>query len=272
MRRVLVAAALALSLAALPGRAAETVRLHAAGSLKPAMSEIAAAFAAAYGIAVRAEFGASGLVRERLEEGEAGDIFASADMGNPLALMRAGKAGPVVLFARNRLCAIARPGLAVTPATLLATMLDPAIKLGTSTPKADPSGDYAWTVFGKAETVAPGSRAVLEAKALMLTGGPQSPLPPDGRNVYAWHLAAGRADLFLGYCTTGRPASAELPGVSLVDLPLALATGAEYGLTVLKTAEPVIAATFALYILSPEGQTILARHGFAAPTMPDGQR
>jgi len=155
MRRVLAAAALALSLA-LPGRAAETVRLHAAGSLKPAMNEIAAAFTAAYGIAVRAEFGASGLLRERLEEGEAGDVFASADMGNPLALMRAGEAGPVVLFARNRLCAIVRPGLAVTPATLLATMLDPAIKLGTSTPKADPSGDYAWAIFGKAETGGPG--------------------------------------------------------------------------------------------------------------------
>ena len=63
----------------------------------------------------------------------------------------------MVLFARNRLCALVRPGLAVEPATLLDRMLDAAIKLGTSTPRADPSGDYAWEVFRKAEKIKPGA-------------------------------------------------------------------------------------------------------------------
>ena len=46
------------------------------------------------------------------------------------------------------------------------------MKLGTSTPKADPSGDYAFEVFRKAEAIKPGAQAALEKKALQLTGGP----------------------------------------------------------------------------------------------------
>jgi ABC-type molybdate transport system substrate-binding protein len=180
------------------------VRLYAAGSLRPALTDIIAAFQKAQAIKVEPTFGASGLLGERLPSGEQGDLFASADMGQPLALQAAGKAGPVVLFARNRLCALVRPNLDVTSETVLSAMLDPAVRLGTSTPKADPSGDYAWEVFRRADAVQPGSRERLEAKAIKLTGGPAAPQPPPDRNVYAWHIAENRADLFLAYCTTPR--------------------------------------------------------------------
>jgi molybdate transport system substrate-binding protein len=246
---------------------APVVRLHAAGSLRGAMTEIASAFTAVQGIRVEAVFNSSGLLRERFEKGEAGDVFASADMGNPQKLMREGLAGPVVLFARNRLCAIARPGLSLTSDTLLATMLDPAVKLGTSTPNADPSGDYAWEVFRKADALQPGSGARLEAKALKLVGGPASAPPPAGVNAYAWHLREGRADLFLGYCTGGPEIEAQLAGASIVALPKELATGADYGLTILKSAHAARASAFALFILSGDGQKILAHHGFDAPLL-----
>jgi molybdate transport system substrate-binding protein len=98
-------------------------------------------------------------------------------MEHPQALAEAGKAGPMVLFARNRLCALARPELAVTADTLLDRMLDPDVTLGTSTPRADPAGDYAWDVFRRAEALRPGSQARLEAKARQLVGGPGSPHP-----------------------------------------------------------------------------------------------
>ena len=86
-------------------------------------------------------------MRDEIAGGAKAEVFASANMEHPAALAKAGKAGPVVLFARNRLCALVKPGLSVTPDNLLERMLDPAIKLGTSTPKADPSGDYAFEVF-----------------------------------------------------------------------------------------------------------------------------
>src|SRR3954452_19280453 len=54
-------------------------------------------------------------------------------------------------------------------------MLDPATKLGTSTPKVDPSGDYAWAVFRKVDQLQPGSFATLDQKGLKLLGSPSSP-------------------------------------------------------------------------------------------------
>lgn len=245
-----------------------TVRLHAAGSLRPALTELGQAFTAAQGIKVQAQFGASGLLRQRLDDGEPGDVYASADMGNPQALARAGKAWPVVVFARNRLCALVRPGLQIMPGTVLTTMLAPGIRLATSTPGNDPAGDYAWQVFARAEQVQPGAQAALQAKALKLTGAADAPPPPPGRSVYAWHLLEGRADLFLAYCTAGREAAAEAPGIGVVELPPALAVGAEYGLTTLRTADAPVALPFVLYVLSAEGQAILARYGFDAPLMP----
>lgn len=255
---------------ALPSLHAEegVVRLHAAGSLRPALTELSQAFTAAHGVKVEAQFGSSGLLRERLERGEPGDVYASADTGNPLALAKGGKAWPVVMFARNRLCAVVRPGLDVTPDTILATMLLPGVKLGTSTPRNDPAGDYAWQVFAKADQVQPGARAALETKALKLTGAPDSPRPPDGRSVYAWHVLEGRADVFLAYCTAGREAAAEAPGITTVEMPPELAVGAEYGLTVLRAGNAQTALPLALYMLSTDGQAILARYGFDAPLSP----
>jgi ABC-type molybdate transport system substrate-binding protein len=79
---------------------------------------------------------------------------------NPQALAAAKKSSPVVLFARNRLCALVRPGLDVSSATLLDRILAADVKLATSTPRADPSGDYAWEVFRKADKLKPGSFAI----------------------------------------------------------------------------------------------------------------
>jgi molybdate transport system substrate-binding protein len=77
-------------------KAEDAVRLFAAGSLRPALTDLARSFTAATGLAVEAQFGASGLLRERLEKGEPGEVFASADLGNPRALQAKGLAGPVV--------------------------------------------------------------------------------------------------------------------------------------------------------------------------------
>ena len=188
-------------------------------------------------------------------------------MEHPQALASEKRSGPVVLFARNRLCALVRPGLEVTPASLLGRMLDPQTKLGTSTPKADPSGDYAWEVFHKAEKINPGAYATLDKKALQLTGGPSSPPAPQGRSVYGELVAQGAADIFLTYCTNALAAQRENPAQQVVQLPDELSVGADYGLTVMNGASPP-AYKFALFILSAEGQRTLAKHGFAAPNLP----
>jgi len=243
------------------GVRADTLHLYAAGSLKAALGDVAAAYEAATGQHIEATFGPSGLMRERIEKGEPAHVFASADMDHPRALESQGKGGPVRLLARNRLCAIAQPGLDVSEQTLLEVMSRPEIRLGTSTPKSDPAGDYAWKLFDKAETVQPGSRSLLAAKALQLTGGPTSAKPPAGRNPYAWVMASDRADLFLTYCTNAVLAQREVPGLQIVRIPPELAVGADYGLTVVVGAPPA-AGVLADFILGEEGQTILTGYGF----------
>ena len=242
------------------------VLLHAAGSLRDALTDVAQAFATSGGGSVRQKYGASGTLRDAIAGGEHAEIFASANMAHPRALAMAGKAGPVALFVRNRLCALVKPELAVTPDNLLECMLSPDIKLGTSTPKADPSGDYAFEVFAKSDALKAGARAALEAKALKLSGAPDSARPPEGRNLYGWHVAEGRADIYLCYCTAASAAQRENPGQQIVALPEALAVGADYGLTVMNGA-PAAAHHFALFVLSDAGQRILARHGFSAPLL-----
>ena len=250
-----------------PATAEETVLLYAAGSLRGALTEVAKDFEAAGIGKVQAKFGPSGILKNEIAAGAKAEVFASANMEHPQALASEKRSGPVVLFARNRLCALVRPGLEVTSASLLARMLDPQVKLGTSTPKADPSGDYAWDVFHKAEKINPGAYSTLEKKALQLTGGPSSPPAPQGRSVYGELIAQGAADIFLTYCTNAQAAGRENPAQLIVQLPDELSVGADYGLTVINGAS-VSAHKFALFILSVEGQRTLAKHGFAAPALP----
>lgn len=255
-------AGLAIGIVGSAATAQEPVRLYAAGSLRAVMIEIGLAFEAAEGIKLAPVFGASGLLRERIEQGEPADVFASADMSHPRRLAAAGRSFNAVPFAYNRLCALVSPKIEVTSATLLDRILDPAVKLGMSTPVADPSGDYAVQLFEKAEHVRAGAQAVLMQKGRRLTGGPDSPPPPKDRSVYAILVSNGDADVFLTYCTNALHAQQDFPGLRVVQVPEELAVSAQYGLTVIRTAR-LHAARFAEFVLSRRGQEILARHGFA---------
>jgi molybdenum ABC transporter molybdate-binding protein len=243
---------------------AAPIELRAAGSLKAAMSDIIAAYQAQSQMSVVAQYAPSGLLLKRIQEGEKVDIFASANMKHPQALVDSGQGEAVQMFARNQLCAIAQDTVQVTSATLLDTLLDPKVKVGTSTPKADPAGDYAWAVFAKAEVVKPNAKAALETKALQLTGGPESVKSPKDRNPYGWVMENKQADIFLTYCTNAVLAKKEVPSLQIIDLPQELAVGADYGLLVLQGANTV-AKPLAEFILSTKGQAILSSYGFQPP-------
>jgi molybdate transport system substrate-binding protein len=245
-----------------PMARADTVQLYAAGSLNAALTDVAKAYQAKTGNKVEAKFGPSGVLRKKIADGAKADIFASANMEYPQALHDDGTSGPVAQFARNKLCALVKPGLDVTTDNLLARMLDDKVKLATSMPRADPSGDYALESFTKAEALKPGAQERLEQKARKLTGGKDSAVAPAGRTVYGWHVAEGRADIFLTYCTNALAARKQYPTQQIVELPDALSVGADYGLTVVSGAS-VAAQDFAEFILSAEGQKILASYGFA---------
>lgn len=260
-----MAASSALAAGALRAEPVEVV-VYAAGSLRSALTEVGRRFEAAQpGAKVRFVFGASGLLKDRLAGGEAAHVFASANMEHPQALAAAGQAGAVQRFTRNQLCVLAREGVEATPANVVDRLLDPAVRVATSTPKADPSGDYAWQMFGKVGArggAYADAEARLQAKALQLTGGPNSPPPPAGRSVYGAILEAGQADVFVTYCTNALQARREVPTLRQIELPEDVNVAADYGVALLPGA-PAAAQRFVETLLGAEGQAVLAAQGFA---------
>ena len=161
---------IALILLVSPGLA-ETLQVAGAGSVTDAFTDLIRRFPAGADTIAAPEFGPSGLMREKIESGMNVDLFASADMEQARRLAIGHPERSVIHFTRNRLCAIARQAVGLSAVNMLDRLLDPAVRLATSTPGADPGGDYAWAVFARAEAVHAGARAALEAKALQLDGG-----------------------------------------------------------------------------------------------------
>jgi ABC-type molybdate transport system substrate-binding protein len=204
------------------------------------------------------------LLRERIEKGEPASVFASADTVHPQRLADGGNWFEPVVFVRNAMCALTSEKVSAEPSTLLSVMLKPEVRVGTSTPKSDPSGDYAWALFAKAEAVRAGAFNVLDAKALKLTGAANSPQPPAGRTFYGWAMDEGQADVFLTYCTNAVAAQAEVPRLKVVQMPPELQVGAAYALTVSRSANPA-ASAFARALLESPAQVIFGRFGFGRP-------
>ena len=117
-------------------------------------------------------------------------------------------------------------------------------------------------MFEKADKLRPGAYATLSGKALKLVGGPAATPPPKDRSVYTMLMAENKADVFLTYCTNTILASREAPDLKVIQLPEALAVGAEYGMTVINGASAA-ATRLSQFILSAPGQEILVKHGFA---------
>jgi molybdate transport system substrate-binding protein len=267
-RRHALQSALVMALPPVARAQDAALTVYAAGSLRGALTQIGQDFEAAPGgMKVNFVFGASGLLRDRLQGGERADVFASANMDHPRALASAGKAQPVQAFARNAMCALAAPGFSLRGKTLAERLLDADVKVGTSTPKADPSGDYAFELFDRIEKsgAAPaGATDRLKAKALQLTGGPNSPVPSADRNIYGVLMSSGQADVFITYCTNAAIAHKEVPQLQTLSVPEAINVSASYGLVVLEPASGR-ARQFVAFVLGASGQRRLAEFGFLAP-------
>ena len=259
---VSMAAAVAATATAAAPAAPEPVKVFAAGSLTGAMTAVIHLYEEKTGERVQAEFGPAGLLRERIENGERPDIFASANMGHPQALADKGLATQPVVMARNRLCAKALPQFGLTTGNLLQRLLDPNVGLGTSTPKTDPGGDYAWAMFARAQQVRPGAQAILEHKAQQLVGGKHNPPVPAGQDAMSYYFEQHKIDISLGYCSSRQ--TTPDPKFASVDLPPELAVHADYGLSVLTAGggSHEAALRFALFVMSSEAQHVIGLYGF----------
>ncbi len=257
-----VLAILVLAAAALPGcgaapsrRApAATITVYAAASLTEAFDAIGDAFRQREpGIAVRINYGASSTLRTQIEQGAPADVFASADSAQMDSLARTGRVLAPAVFARSRLV-VAAPA-ASQRVSRLSDLAGSGVRL-VATPEAVPIGRY--------------TRQVLERLA-RLPGMPPDYLArvqanvvsrePNVRSLVA-RVELGEADAAIVYATdTSR--GEQRGRLRLIPIPAQANVTAEYPIAaVAGVHHRTVADRFIAFVRSPEGQSVLRRHGF----------
>lgn len=236
-----------------------SLSLYAAGSLRLAFDDIIALHAARTGTRFVPTYGPSGKLREEIEKGSMPAVFASAAPQHTEALVKAGKLRESTVFTHNSLCLMAAPGVALRQEALIEMLLDPGLRLGTSTPGADPAGDYTWELFRNIDRARRGSYARLDAKALKLTGA--DVVRDEKDSPYVRVFQEKRADLFITYCTGAVATAKAVPGLSWARFGPDVNVAAAYAIGATEAGGKV-AEEFVSLVLSPDGQAILERYGF----------
>ncbi|MGJ9419903.1 molybdate ABC transporter substrate-binding protein [Massilia sp. CMS3.1] len=232
--------------------------LLAAGSLRQAMTEILAAWRDAGGTAVDVHYGPSGKLRQEIETGRALDVFASASTGHTDALARQGLLEPAQVFAHNDLCVVSVPRVALRADQLLEGLARPSLRLATSTPVSDPMGDYTWQFFRNADKERPGLFAILDAKALRLSGA--ASLAPESTLPYIAAFEQDRADAYIMYCTNAVLTKNALPALDVLRIPERLNVRSAYGIASRTGSQE--GARLVRFVLGARSQDILRKYGF----------
>jgi molybdate transport system substrate-binding protein len=218
------------------------VNVFAAASLTAAFQSVGAAFEKALpAVKIQFNFGGSSTVVQQIQQGAPADVFASADEGN-MQKLTDGKAlsGTAQIFARNRLQIAVGPG---NPKHIagLADLATPGLTIALCGPTV-PCGHYAAEAFAKAGVRVPPASQEVDVKAVLSK------------------VSMGEADAGIVYVTDVRAAGGKAEGV---DIPEAHNVVARYPIAVLKSApNAAAAAAFVDFVLSPEGQRVLASFGF----------
>ena len=259
MTAMLAAAASLASMLAVAAPA-DTVEIYSAGSLRAVWTELAAQAGPALNIEVKPTFGGSGLLRERIEKGERPDLFTSADLGSPRKLEAEGRTVlPVAAFARNRMCLVSRRAAGVTAANLIDRLLAKGVRLRTSTPVADPAGDYAWAIIDRIEALRPGAGAVLKAKAEASMNVHAEGTQPGAERRWQRSLPQSRSTWRSPTAAASTSLQKDAPELASLPVPAKLDPHPVYGLAIL--SDRPAALRLALYLQSEKGQAIIAHAG-----------
>jgi len=244
-------------------QAADTVEIFSAGSLRGVVGDLAKQASAAFNIEIKPTFGGSGSLRERIEKGESPDLFLSADVGSPRKLESEGRTVvPAIAFARNRMCVISRQSAGVTERNLVDRMLAKSARVKTSTPIADPAGDYAWAIFDRIDSMRPGTGVTLKERAQGLMS--VNATPEQGQSAYGALFASKQIDMVITYCSGWPALQKEVPGLISLEVPPKLDPHPLYGIAVLSSR--LQAMRVALLLLSQKGQAIIAQNGLVPIT------
>jgi molybdate transport system substrate-binding protein len=258
MRRLLplfaVAALVVAGCRPQPGTAARVAPVElivsAAVSLKDAFTELGRLHEAQTGARVRFNFGASGILQKQIEQAAPVDVFASAGARQMDELAATG----LILadtrrdFARNQL-ALVVPADAQTPFDSFEQLATPRVRrIAVGNPKTVPAGQYTeqlltnlklWEGLQTKLVLAEDVRQVLDYVARGET---------EAGVVYVSDVAAAQGKVKLA---ARAPAELHAP----ILYPIAV---------VRDTKQADEARAFVAFVVSPAGQSVLARYGFVA--------
>jgi molybdate transport system substrate-binding protein len=231
-----------------------SLTVFAAASLTDAFGEMGEAFEAANpGVSVAFNFAGSAALRAQIEEGAPADVFASANTSHMDQLHDAGLAGAPAVFAHNSLVVIApndNPGGIET----LADLAKPGLKLVLAA-DAVPAGGYARDMLAKADGDPAFGAGFSEAVLANLVSNESNV------KQVVTKVALGEADAGIVYGSDVTAAVA--PDLQTIEVPAAVNVVADYPIAVLSESDhPEAAREFVDFVLSVEGQTILAKWGF----------
>jgi molybdate transport system substrate-binding protein len=219
------------------------ISIGVAASLRHAMPELAEQYRAATGVRVDVTFGASDMLADDIQRGHRLDALVVADAGALDRLVTSGAidAGSRKEIATNAIVLVGPPGTNLTFRSLAA--LPPGDKIAIGDPLSVPAGRY--------------------AEHYLMTLGQWDAL--QGRLVLGGDVAGvlalakqGRARVAVVYRTDA--AGAE-PLVTL-DAPQDAPTTSVLVGVASRSSHAAAARAFARWIAGPDGQQILARHGF----------
>lgn len=219
--------------------------VYAAASLTTSFTELADAFAETHPQidVLPLVFDGSSTLATQLIAGAPADVFASADLRTMDRVEQAGLlAGQARVFATNTLQIAVAPGnpLGISE---LSDLADPALDVIYCAPEV-PCGAAAHTLLESA-----GIRIVADSEEQNVTA-------------VATKVRLGEADAGIVYATDIRSAQGELDGVTIPGAELATN---HYAIGTLSAGDTAAANEFLDWVLSQEGQTILASYGFGQP-------
>ena len=297
MNRALVLALGCVAMVASKSAIAEqnqTLSIYAAGTLAGPFHEIAGLFEHANpGVSVEPQFGGSVMMAKRITDlHQAADILAVADYSVIPKYLFARQDKPAfaewyVGFARNGITFVYTPhskGAAeITPQNWFEVLARPGVEIGRSNPDTDPSGYQTLQMLKLAESYydKPG------LAERVLANAPMSNVRDTETDLIS-SLQLGQIDFLAIYRS-----DAVQHQLKSIDLPSAIdlsdpALAQSYALAVVQTkngdlpGRPIVyaatipkgaghralAAKFLAYMLSPDGQAVIARDGFGTMNPP----
>ena len=235
-----------------------TLNVFAAASLTESFNELKTQYHAAHpNVTITYNYNGSQALVQQMTNGAPVDVFASADEANMQKAVQANVVGQSQIFARNKLMVITPVS---NPAKInsLHDLARKGVKIDLAAPSV-PVGSYALQVLDKmAKSSEYGSAYEQSVKANVIS-------QEDNVKAVLQKVELGEADAGIVYLTDVTPAQSSK--VKTFTIPDQYNVIAQYPIAVAKkTAHEQEAQAFVQYLLSSQGQAILAKYHFMSPS------